>query len=47
MATKEALENPVKFKDSFGNIIIIGPDAPVGKKSKEKSELDLKYLEEL
>jgi len=36
MATKEALENPDKFKNSFGNIIIIGPDAPVGEKIEGK-----------
>ncbi len=32
MATTEALEHPSKFKDSFGNIILVGPDAPVGNK---------------
>ena len=36
MATKDALENPDKFKNSFGNIIIIGPDAPVGEKIEGK-----------
>ena len=36
MATKEALENPDKFKNSFGNIIIIGPDAPIGEKIEGK-----------
>lgn len=36
MATQEALENPGKFKDSFGNIIIIGPNAPVGEKIEGK-----------
>ena len=36
MATKEALENPGKFKNSFGNIIIIGPDAPIGEKIEGK-----------
>ena len=36
MATKEALEFPTKFKDSFGNIILIGPDAPVGNKIEGK-----------
>ena len=36
MATKEALEFPSKFKDSFGNIILIGPDAPVGNKIEGK-----------
>jgi hypothetical protein len=32
MATHEALENPSKFKGSLGNIILIGPDSPVGQK---------------
>jgi hypothetical protein len=32
MATKDALENPDKFKNSFGNIMIVGPDAPIGEK---------------
>jgi NAD(P)-dependent dehydrogenase (short-subunit alcohol dehydrogenase family) len=36
MATQEALDNPGKFKDSFGNIIIIGPNAPVGEKIEGK-----------
>jgi NAD(P)-dependent dehydrogenase (short-subunit alcohol dehydrogenase family) len=36
MATQEAMENPGKFKDSFGNIIIIGPNAPVGEKIEGK-----------
>ena len=36
MATNEALEYPSKFKDSFGNIILIGPDAPVGNKIEGK-----------
>jgi len=36
MATKDALENPDKFKNSFGNIIIIGPDAPIGEKIEGK-----------
>ena len=36
MATKNALENPDKFKNSFGNIIIIGPDAPIGEKIEGK-----------
>ncbi len=35
-ASKEALENPIKFKESFGNIIIVGPDSPVGKKISGK-----------
>lgn len=36
MATQEALEYPSKFKDSVGNIILIGPDAPVGEKIEGK-----------
>ncbi|MGN6622685.1 MAG: alcohol dehydrogenase, partial [Candidatus Nitrosocosmicus sp.] len=32
MATQDALQNPYKFKDSFGNIIIVGPKAPTGEK---------------
>ncbi|MGN6709572.1 MAG: SDR family NAD(P)-dependent oxidoreductase [Candidatus Nitrosocosmicus sp.] len=32
MATQDALQNPNKFKDSFGNIIIVGPKAPTGEK---------------
>ena len=36
MATKDAIENPDKFKNSFGNIIIIGPDAPIGEKIEGK-----------
>ena len=36
MASNEALEYPSKFKDSFGNIILIGPDAPVGNKIEGK-----------
>ena len=36
MATKDALENPDLFKNSFGNIIIIGPDAPIGEKIEGK-----------
>src|SRR6476619_3150171 len=36
MATKDALENPDKFKNSFGNIMIIGPDAPIGEKIEGK-----------
>ncbi len=36
MVTHEALENPNKFKDSLGNIILIGPDSPVGQKIEGK-----------
>ncbi len=36
MATQEALEYPDKFKDSFGNIILIGPNAPIGEKIEAK-----------
>ncbi|MDQ6724063.1 MAG: SDR family oxidoreductase, partial [Thermoproteota archaeon] len=36
MATQEALEYPGKFKDSFGNIILIGPNAPIGEKIEAK-----------
>lgn len=36
MATQEALENSGKYKDSFGNIIIIGPNAPVEGKIEGK-----------
>jgi hypothetical protein len=36
MATYKALENPTKFKDSFGNIILIGPDSPIGQKIEGK-----------
>jgi NAD(P)-dependent dehydrogenase (short-subunit alcohol dehydrogenase family) len=36
MATREALENPSKFKGSLGNIILIGPDSPVGQKIEGK-----------
>jgi NAD(P)-dependent dehydrogenase (short-subunit alcohol dehydrogenase family) len=32
MAPEGATEDPVKFKDSKGDIVIVGPDAPVGKK---------------
>lgn len=32
MATEEALENPSKFKTAVGNIVIVGPDSPIGKK---------------
>jgi hypothetical protein len=32
MTSREALDNPELFKTSKGNVIIIGPDAPVGKK---------------
>lgn len=36
MATHEAIENPNKFNGSLGNIIIIGPDSPVGQKIEGK-----------
>jgi len=36
MSSQEALENPDKFKGSFGNIVIIGPDAPHGGKVEGK-----------
>jgi methylmalonyl-CoA mutase cobalamin-binding subunit len=32
MAPEGATEDPIKFKDSKGDIVIVGPDAPVGKK---------------
>jgi NAD(P)-dependent dehydrogenase (short-subunit alcohol dehydrogenase family) len=32
MAPKGALEEPIKFKGSKGIVIIVGPDAPIGKK---------------
>lgn len=32
MASRDALDNPSLFKTSRGNIIIIGPQAPIGKK---------------
>jgi NAD(P)-dependent dehydrogenase (short-subunit alcohol dehydrogenase family) len=32
MATQDALQNPNKFKNSFGNIIIVGPKGPTGEK---------------
>jgi len=32
MASRDALDNPDLFKNSRGNIIIIGPQAPLGKK---------------
>ncbi len=36
MATREAIENPNVFKESSGNIILIGPDSPVGQKIEGK-----------
>jgi NAD(P)-dependent dehydrogenase (short-subunit alcohol dehydrogenase family) len=36
IATQEALEDPSKFKGTFGNIIIIGPDSPIGQKIEGK-----------
>jgi NAD(P)-dependent dehydrogenase (short-subunit alcohol dehydrogenase family) len=32
MAPEGAIQDPVKFRDSTGTIVIVGPDAPVGKK---------------
>jgi NAD(P)-dependent dehydrogenase (short-subunit alcohol dehydrogenase family) len=32
MAPQGALEEPAKYKDSKGTVVIVGPDAPVGKK---------------
>jgi NAD(P)-dependent dehydrogenase (short-subunit alcohol dehydrogenase family) len=32
MAPEGAVQDPAKFKDSKGTIVIVGPDAPVGKK---------------
>ena len=32
MAPEGSIQDPAKFKDSKGSIIIVGPDAPVGKK---------------
>ena len=32
MAPQGAIEEPAKYKDSKGTVIIVGPDAPVGKK---------------
>jgi NAD(P)-dependent dehydrogenase (short-subunit alcohol dehydrogenase family) len=32
MAPEGAVEDPAKFKDSKGTIVLVGPDAPVGKK---------------
>jgi NAD(P)-dependent dehydrogenase (short-subunit alcohol dehydrogenase family) len=32
MAPQGAVEEPVKYRDSKGIVIIVGPDAPVGKK---------------
>jgi NAD(P)-dependent dehydrogenase (short-subunit alcohol dehydrogenase family) len=32
MATNHALDDPSLFKESKGNIVIVGPDSPVGKK---------------
>jgi NAD(P)-dependent dehydrogenase (short-subunit alcohol dehydrogenase family) len=36
MATRESLENPNRFKGSLGNIILIGPNSPVGQKIEGK-----------
>jgi len=32
MAPKGAFEEPIKYKDSKGTVVIVGPDAPIGKK---------------
>jgi hypothetical protein len=32
MAPEGSIQDPAKFKDSKGAIVIVGPDAPVGKK---------------
>jgi NAD(P)-dependent dehydrogenase (short-subunit alcohol dehydrogenase family) len=32
MASEGAIQDPVKFRDSTGTIVIVGPDAPIGKK---------------
>jgi NAD(P)-dependent dehydrogenase (short-subunit alcohol dehydrogenase family) len=32
MASQGAIEEPAKYKDSEGTVVIVGPDAPVGKK---------------
>jgi NAD(P)-dependent dehydrogenase (short-subunit alcohol dehydrogenase family) len=32
MAPEGSIQDPAKFKDSIGAIVIVGPDAPVGKK---------------
>ena len=32
MAPEGAVQDPAKFKDSKGTIVIVGPDAPIGKK---------------
>lgn len=32
MAPEGSIQDPTKFKDSRGDIVIVGPDAPVGKK---------------
>jgi NAD(P)-dependent dehydrogenase (short-subunit alcohol dehydrogenase family) len=32
MAPQGAIEEPAKYKDSKGTVVIVGPDAPVGKK---------------
>ncbi len=36
MTTHEAIENPSRFKGSLGNIVLIGPDSPVGQKIEGK-----------
>ena len=37
ITTRDALTIPAKFKDSFGNIIIIGPSSPKGRKIDGKT----------
>jgi NAD(P)-dependent dehydrogenase (short-subunit alcohol dehydrogenase family) len=32
MAPEGAIQDPVKFRDSTGTVVIVGPDAPIGKK---------------
>ncbi|MDQ4074491.1 MAG: SDR family NAD(P)-dependent oxidoreductase [Thermoproteota archaeon] len=36
MATREAINDPSKFKDAHGNMLIVGPDSPTGKKIEGK-----------
>ena len=32
MAPEDSVQEPAKFRDSTGAIVLVGPDAPVGKK---------------